>query len=675
MPWECSLPNGPLSMRGTQRGHFRRLLERHIDERLEAWTPPAVGNAFKRVLRSNVQLAARIARYSITFTRRMLAHRGITRGAYRKWIEAYDLVTPGLRSLLVADIPNWPSRPLISVIMPSYNIDPKWMTNAIESVVNQIYPHWELCISDDASTVPGIRPLLEKYTTRESRIHVAFRTENGHISVNSNTALTLANGDYVALMDADDALSEDALFWVAREITLHPEVDLLFSDEDKIDEENKRFDPYFKPAWNPGLMLSQNAFCHLGVYRRSLIEEVGRFREGYEGAQDYDLVLRCAAKTTADRIRHIPRVLYHWRALPTSSAGQPTAKSYAWEAGRSAIRDQLQKARINAQVKSALGIFYQVDYSPPEPPPLVSILVPTRLYGSTTARCLASVLKETTYKNFELLILVRAEHMRAARSNSNFATLFADSRVRFIDHEEVSFNFSRVNNLGARAARGCLLCFINDDVEVISKDWLDRLTARVTLNGVGATGPMLYYLSDAIQHAGVLLGVGGIADHAFKKRRRGHSGSFGRGALEQDYSAVTAACMLVRRNVFEDVGGFDEALPVAFNDVDLCIRIRRTGARILWTPSVEMYHHESLTFGHHDSAARSDQFRCDVKTMLERWKDVLQSDPCYNPNLSLVPGSNFTLAWPPRLAKPKEVIGAPTLAGISRTSKLTAGNT
>ncbi|MGA8614063.1 MAG: glycosyltransferase [Xanthobacteraceae bacterium] len=587
---------------------------------------------------------------------------------YRKWIEAYEPITPELRSLLAVDIAKWRARPLISVIMPSYNIDPKWMISAIDSVRNQIYPHWELCISDDASTIPEIRPLLEEYAAREPRIHVTFRSENGHISVNSNTALDLANGDYVALMDADDVLSEDALFWVAREIMLHPEADLFFSDEDKINEKDVRFHPYFKSAWNPALMLSQNAFSHLGVYRRRLVEEAGRFREGYEGSQDYDLVLRCAAKTTVDRIRHIPRVLYHWRTLKSSTAAGLSAKPYAWESGRSAIRNHLQHARIDALIRpAALAGFYQVDYSPPEPPPLVSVLVPSKLDRPATVKCLASLLRETTYKNFELLVLVHAEHLQAARSNPDVAALLAHSRVRCANHGEVPFNFSRVNNLGVRAARGDLLCFVNDDVEVISKDWLERLVPRVMLDGVGAAGPMLYYPSDAVQHAGFVLGVGGIADHAFRRRPRGFRGNFGRGALEQDYSAVSAACMLVRRNVFEEVGGFDETLPVAFSDLDLCLRIRQTGARIIWTPTVEMYHHESLTFGHDDSAEESDQFRND---MWQRWTDALECDPCYNPNLSLVRGSMFSFAWPPRVPSAQQMVTDSTKVSISRTSQL-----
>jgi len=600
--------------------------------------------------------------------------RGTGRRAYQSWIKGFDDVTPELRQAMAADVSRWPSRPLISVIMPSYNIDPKWMSQAIDSVRKQIYPNWELCISDDASTITGIRPLLEHYAALDTRIHVTFRSENGHISVNSNTALDLASGNYIALMDADDLLSEDALFWVGREIAIHPEVDLIFSDEDKIGEDGKRFDPYFKPAWNPALMLSQNAFCHFGVYRRSLVEEVGRFRKGYEGAQDYDLVLRCAAKTTSDCIRHIPRVLYHWRALPSSTAAETSIKSYAWDAGRRAIADYLEQTGIRARVEPALGVFYQVDYEAPRPPPLVSLVVPTTLAGATPAKCILSALSKSTYENFELLILAHANHIRAAEKNPEFAQILTDGRVRIIEYAKTPFNFSAVSNLGARSARGDRLCFLNDDVEVITEDWLERLVARVSLDGVSAAGAMLYYPADRIQHAGVILGLGGVADHAFKHRRRGYHGPFGRGGLEQDYSCVTAACVLIRRKAFDDVGGFDESLPVAFNDVDLCIKLRRSGGRIIWTPTVEMYHHESLTFGHHDAPERRAQFQHDVRLMRERWNDVLDSDPCYNPNLGIMPGSVFSLAWPPRLPDPMQVVTGLAGTSISRTSQLTLHN-
>lgn len=630
----------------------------------------SIGLQFERSLVSTKWHIARVIRRPLSLLRQFLAYKVLPSHRYRNWIKRYQVITPLLRSKLAADIGKWPSRPLISVIMPSYNIDSKWMSQAIESVRNQIYPHWELCISHDAKTFSEARPLLERYAAQDPRIYVTFRSENGPISVNSNAALALANGDYIALLDANDLLSEDALYWVAREIAMHPEVDLLFSDEDRIDYKGKRSSPYFKSAWNRALMLSQNAFSHLGVYRRSIVEEIGGFRKGYEGSQDYDLVLRCVERTTVDRIRHIPRVLYHWRTLTSSTTTKASVKTCAWEAGRMAIVHHLQRQRIHARVKPALEQHYQIEYDVPAPEPLVSIIVPTTLTNATIAKCLGSVLTKSRYENFETLILAHRNNVRAARSAPEFAKILAHPRVRIVEYEESPFNFSRISNFGVRSAHGSLLCFLNDDVEVITASWLERLVARTILDGVGATGPLLYFPSTAIQHAGVILGVGGVADHAFKRQRRGYRGYFCRAALEQDYSCVTAACMVVKRETFEAVGGFDESLPVAFNDVDLCIRIRQTGARIVWTPSVEMYHHESLSLGQPDSPARRDQFMQDVRVMRERWKQVLEADPCYNPNLSLRGALMFSLAWPPRVPSAEQFLNVGETTGMSRTSQL-----
>lgn len=563
---------------------------------------------------------------------------------YQHWLRSYSQVDPAIVARLAAHVPRLPARPLISVIMPSYNVEPQVLRAAIESVRRQIYPHWELCISDDASTLEGTRALLEGYAAEDSRIRVSFRASNGHISANSNSALDLATGDYVALMDADDLIPEDALFWVAHEIALDPDVDMLFSDEDKLDASGRRFDPYFKTAWNPALMQTQNAFSHLGVFRRGLVETVGRFREGYEGAQDHDLALRCADESAPTRIRHIPRVLYHWRVLPGSTAASLAAKPYAANAGQRAVRDHLDRRGIAGRVETAAASFYQVAYAPPDPQPRVSIIMPTTLRNAVTPRCLAAILGKTRYPDFELVLLVNEKDAGA------IPELPQDARLRTLTYRAEAFNYSSVNNFGVSQTQGDLVCFLNDDIEPITPEWLEALVARVNLDGVAAAGPMLFYPSDLIQHAGVLLGVGGIADHAFRNEPRGQTGYFARAALEQDFSALTAACLLVRRAAFEAAGAFDEGLPSAFNDIDLCIRLRRAGQRIVWVPAVEMVHHESATFGAPDSGARAAQYARDVATMRARWGAVLDNDPCYNPNLSLDHRRQFQLMAPPRIA-------------------------
>ena len=628
---------------------------------------------YRRILRilgpNAAYYLARVFGPSVIGIRRFIAARGIRRRPYHSWIRTYERILPDERLLIANEIDAWPSRPVISVITSVYNVQLDRLRETIESVRKQFYPHWQLCISDDASTYDRIQPLLRQYAAQDRRIRVTFRGERGQVSVNSNSALELADGDYIALLDAGDRLSNDALFWAAREIALHPDADLLFSDEDKIDAKGERFDPYFKPAWNPALMLSQNAFSHLGIFRRRLIKQVGQFRQGYEGSQDYDLVLRCSAKTTWDRIRHIPRILYHHRNPTDSTAHTTSAKSGAWERGRLAVADFLQCQGTQAEVRCALKRYYLVDYRAPQSPPLVSIIVPSTL-SDRSADCLGSVLSKSTYQNLELLVVVRTNHLAIAKTKLGFVQILSDPRLRIVFHEEASFNFSRATNLGARLAHGSILCFLNDDVTVITPDWLERLVARVLLDGVGAVGPMLYYPDNVIQHAGMILGIGGMTDHVFARHRRGYLGYFGRAALEQDYSCLTAACLLVKRALFEEVGGLDEAFPIAFNDVDLCMKIRRTGARIVWIPSVEMYHHESATTGRHDAGPLRQQYLHDLAVVRDRWKGALEADPCYNPNLSLKGGSTFTLAWPPRTPALTTILKSHGKLGISRTSEL-----
>ncbi|MFO1098505.1 MAG: glycosyltransferase [Xanthobacteraceae bacterium] len=568
---------------------------------------------------------------------------------YEKWIELYDTLMPAQRERMHADIADLKQPPTISVVMPVFNTDPKWLAAAIASVKRQVYPHWELCISDDASTLAGVRDLLQQAARDDQRIKLHFRDERGHISVNTNSALALASGDFIALLDADDELPESALYWVAREIGLHPDVDMLFSDEDKIDERGRRFDPYFKTDWNPALMLSQNAFCHLGVYRRSLVDAVGGLREGYEGSQDHDLVLRAADATSPGRIRHISRVLYHWRVLPESTASGSSAKPYAWEAGRRAICDHLARQNIAGRVRKQLGHLYQVEYDEPAHWPEVAIIWPSTLKADVSQRCLRLLLEKTTYKNFSILVTLHASDAALISENSAMTDLLRDSRVQVVAYDHKPFNYSWVNNFAVSKTNAGYICFLNDDVEVITGDWLEQLVVRSMQSGVGAAGAMLYYPNETIQHAGVIIGVGGVADHAFRRRKRGSDGYFGRAGLEQDLSCITAACMVIRREAFEQAGRFDEGLPCAFNDVDLCLTLRRDGWRIVWTPAAEAYHHESMTLGRHSHPDRADQFRQDVQLMRQRYSDVLDADPYYSPNLSLDPSKQFGLAFPPRV--------------------------
>jgi GT2 family glycosyltransferase len=585
---------------------------------------------------------------------------------YAAWVEQYDQLTEEDREAFRHVGERLASRPLISILLPVYNTKPAHLERAIQSVTDQLYPHWELCISDDASTDPKVRTILESAAKRDSRIKVTYREENGHIAANSNSALQLATGDYVGALDHDDELAEQALFWFVDEIQKHPDAAIVYCDEDKLDGQGQRTDPLFKPDWNPALILAQNYVSHFTVYRRGLIERAGAFRLGFEGSQDHDLLLRCSELAEASQIRHVPRILYHWRSHAGSTASEIglEAKPYAWESGARAIQEHLDRCGVAATIRSTAEQFYQVDYAAPLPAPKVTIVIPTALKLKIVERCIASVLRDTSYPNVEFIMAADRNNVQAASKKSFIERIGQDSRVRLLVHDERPFNYSRTNNLAVRQSDAPIICFLNDDVEVISHDWLEKLVARVSLKGVGAVGAMLYYPSDTIQHAGVILGMGGVAGHPFLNIPRGRLGYHGRAILEQDLSCVTAACMVMRREAFEDIGGFDEALAIAFNDVDLCVRLRQKGWRIIWTPAVEMYHHESASVGQHSAPHRHAQFAQEVKLMRDRWGEVLDSDPFFNPNLSLA-SFQYRLAFPPRvprLPNLEEALGAVELS-------------
>ena len=568
---------------------------------------------------------------------------------YAEWIARYDTLDYDDRRAIAAAVGRMVDPPLISVVMPVYETPPHYLRAAIESVRAQLYPHWELCIADDASHSPDIRRILEHYRALDRRIKVSYRATNGHISAATNTALELAEGRFVALLDHDDVLPEHALFEVASAIAADPDIDLIYTDEDKIDGDGRRFAPYFKSDWNPDLMLSQNMFNHLGNYRRSLVERVGGFREGYEGSQDYDLVLRASALTTPERICHIPRILYHWRAVAGSAALSPNEKDYALIHARHAIADHLGKLGIEGEVHPGLcPNFHRVRYSLPNPGPRVSIIVPTRDRIDLLERCVAGILDHTNYPDIEILIV--DNQSKEPETLAYLAKLAGDPRVRILSYDR-PFNYSAINNLAAFEATGPLLCLLNNDIEVIAPDWLTEMASHAVRPGIGAVGAMLYYPDDAIQHAGVITGIGGVAGHAHLRLSRGDPGYFGRAALVQNLSAVTAACMVMPRRLYHQLAGLNETeLAVAFNDVDLCLRIREAGYRIVWTPHAQLYHHESASRGPDTDPDKIERFRAEVAYMMRRWGHVLDRDPYYNPNLRL-DGADFGLAFPPRITK------------------------
>lgn len=566
---------------------------------------------------------------------------------YEKWILNYDTLTAQAQQDMAKEIASWVQPPLISVLMPTYNTDEQWLRKAIDSVIHQLYPNWELCIADDASTKPHVRQVLQEYIQRDARIKVDFRAVNGHISAASNSALALVSGDYVALLDHDDELPVHALYHVARCIAQHPEVRMIYSDEDKIDESGRREGPYFKSDWNPELFLGQNMFSHLGVYQTALVRQVGGFRKGLEGSQDYDLALRCVEQCGHAAVQHIAKVLYHWRIIPGSTAAGSEEKPYAFIAATRAVTEHLERIKVSASVEEAAPNMrmLRVRYHLPAKLPKVSIIIPTRDAHALVRQCIESLENKTIYSNYEIILVDNGSTDPDALAYFKKLSLKENIRV-LVDNNP--FNYSALNNKAAAIANGEILCLLNNDIEIITPEWLDEMVAHAMRSDIGAVGARLWYPDGTLQHGGVVLGLGGVAGHAHHKLPDTNFGYFCRAALVQNYSAVTAACLVIRKSVFNQVGGLNEQhLTVAFNDVDFCIRVRDAGYRNVWTPFAELYHHESATRGSDMTPEKHARFTGEVNYMEKTYGSSLFQDPAYNVNLDLKSRS-FALAWPPR---------------------------
>jgi glycosyltransferase involved in cell wall biosynthesis len=544
----------------------------------------------------------------------------------------------------IADL--WKTQTTISVVMPTFNSNLPFLKAAIQSVKDQVYTHWELCIADDASTDPQIQQYLRSEQATDSRIKILFREKNGHISAASNSALTLASGQFIALLDHDDVLHPLALWHIAKSINENPDVGILYSDEDKLSQAGERCNPYFKCDFNPELMLAHNMISHLGCYRKSLIDLVGGFREDFVGSQDYDLALRIIDHIPTSQIIHIPHVLYHWRITPESTALNLNTKSYAQSAAIRAISEHISRKGLSGKVTPCPEmphIGYRVQFDCPIPHPKVSIIIPTKDKAKLLANCIDSILEKTSYSNYEIIV------MDNGSSESSSFELFERLKKQGITivRDESPFNYSALNNKAAKLSQGQFICLMNNDIEVITPGWLEEMVSFASQTDVGAVGARLWYPNDTIQHAGVIVGLGGVAGHAFVNLKRGEPGYFGRAIVHQSYSAVTAACLVVRKSVFEQVEGLDESLAIAFNDVDFCLRVRAVGYRNVWTPYAQMYHHESASRGTEDTPAKKARFEQECALIRTRWADITAYDPTYSPNLAL--GTHhFEMAFPPR---------------------------
>jgi GT2 family glycosyltransferase len=528
----------------------------------------------------------------------------------------------------------WTDPPRISLAVPAYRTPPRFLRELLDSLAAQTYPYWELCVANASPEDGEMREVLAEYAGKpgfEEKIRVKELEKNRGISENTNEAFAMASGDYVGLLDHDDLLAPDALYEVALRIR-QDGADLVYTDEDKVTADlSEHYQPHFKPDFNPDLLRANNYICHFLVVRKSLIEKAGGFRKEFDGAQDHDFIFRCCEQ--AEKISHVPRVLYHWRTHQSSTADNPASKLYAYEAGVRAVEEHLRRTGTEGAVTQTKDYgFYDVRYPVHGEPP-VSILIPNRDQAAALRKCLSSVKEKSTYRNYEILIV--ENNSVEEETFALYRELEKTENIRILYWKE-GFNYSAINNFAAKEAKGDYLLFLNNDIEVITPGWIEEMLGNCQRPEVGIVGGKLYYPDGTIQHAGIIIGLGGVAGHAFLNMPGNRSGYLHRASTQMDYSAVTAACMMMKRSLFEQLHGFEEKLAVAFNDVDLCLRAGQAGYLVVYDPHVEMIHDESRSRGAEDSREKVRRFQNEIEFMRTRWIDLLKKgDPCYNENLTL----------------------------------------
>lgn len=555
---------------------------------------------------------------------------------YQEWRSKH---CPTRRDLLQQINHRFAYEPSYGIVVPLYRTPIKFLEAMLRSVKEQTYSNWVLYLSDGSGTDSQILSHILRYAREDNRIRVIDNKQELHIVENTNVALKQIKEDYVVFMDHDDLLAPDSLYECTKVLNQNKDTDIIYTDEDKVTTDGKTYyQPHFKSDFNLDLLRSANYMCHLFVVKKSLVDEVGLLREEYEGSQDYDFILRCVEKTS--QIVHIPKVLYHWRAHMDSTAGNPDSKEYAYIAGKQAIEAHYHRVGLKAEVERLIYGFYRTHYKLTEAP-LISIVIPNKDYARDLECCVSSIVKKTLYKNLEYLIV---------ENNSELSETFICydrlkqecENIRILQWNQ-EFNYSAINNFAVSQAKGEYILFLNNDTEMINDDCIEELLTFCAREGTGAVGARLFYPDGDIQHAGVIVGLGGIAGHAFNGAKHDDPGYFARVICAQEYSAVTAACMMVKREAFEAVGGFDEAFAVAFNDVDFCMRIRDAGYKVVYNPFAMLYHSESKTRGYENTEEKQQRFRKECDLFANRWQEVLKKgDPYYNPNLTLV-RSDFSL--------------------------------
>ena len=563
-------------------------------------------------------------------TMQILMKKGPSQGDYEKYRRA---VMPSPEELARQRQEEWKEKPLFSIVVPLYKTPVKYLEELVRSIQAQTYDNWELCLSDGSGAPSPLEGYLKKLKEREGRVKVISNGSPLRISDNTNEAIKAATGDFIVFADHDDLLTEDALYECAKALHQHPDIEMLYSDEDKVSMNGRRyFEPHFKSDYNPDLLCSMNYFCHLVVVKKTLVERAGWLDGEFDGAQDYDFVLRCSEQT--DKIHHIPKVLYHWRAHENSTAENPESKRYAFEAGMRAIQAHYDRRNLPAKVE--MGEYpglYRTIWQWQEKP-LISILIPNKDHTEDLDKCIQSIEQKSTYRNYEYIIIENNSEL--PETFDYYKKLEAENEKAHVVYWEGGFNYSAINNFGVRYAKGEYLLLLNNDTEIIDPDCLWQLLGYCMREDVGVVGARLYYEDDTIQHAGVVLGFGGIAGHTFIGFERSANGYFSRIICAQDYSAVTAACMMTKKSVYEQVGGLTEELVVAFNDIDYCMKVRALGKLVVYNPYAQLYHYESKSRGLEDSPEKQDRYYKEMKYFVTKWKTLLdQGDPYYNPNLTL----------------------------------------
>lgn len=546
---------------------------------------------------------------------------------YEQWYENHKALPEELEK---QKNEKWKRKPLISIVVPVYNTPQVFLRQMIESVQNQSYSEWELCIGNASPENKEMKKILEEYKN-DARIKEVEIPENKGISQNTNRAMEIASGELIGLLDHDDLLAPNALYEIAKAVNEHLDAEVIYTDEDKVTTDLKEhFQPHLKPDFNLDLLRSNNYICHFFVASRDLIKRVGGFRPEFNGAQDYDLILRCTEQ--AKQIVHIPKILYHWRVHKASTADNPASKMYAFDAGKRAIEEHLIRCRTKGTVQHTKDLgFYRVKYEICGEP-LVSIIIPNKDQSEALKKCLDSIREKTSYRNYEIIII---ENNSEEPETFAFYKKIAGEKIKVVTWEG-EFNYSAINNFGVRHARGDYLLLLNNDVEIINGDWLTEMLSHCQRKEVGIVGAKLYYPDNTIQHAGIIIGIGGVAGSVFVGLPRAFSGYLHKASIQLDLSAVTAACMLIKRSVFEQVGGLEEKLKVAFNDVDFCLRVREKGYLVVYDPYAELYHYESKTRGAEDTKEKIRRFQTEIEYMRSHWIGFLKKgDPYYNCNLSL----------------------------------------